>query len=55
MLRAMAPGPYIAIGIAIGVAIGYALGNGVIGIAAGIVLGGAAYFAMQAMKARRGR
>jgi uncharacterized membrane protein len=55
MLRAMAPGPYIAIGIAVGVAIGYALGNGMIGIALGAALGGVAYFAFTAMRARKGR
>ncbi len=55
MLCAMAPGPYIAIGIGIGVAIGYALGNGLIGIAIGAALGGVFYFAQEAVRARKGR
>jgi hypothetical protein len=55
MLRAMAPGPYIAIGIGVGVAIGYALGNGLIGIALGAAVGGALYFAQQAVRTRKGR
>ena len=55
MLRAMSPGVYIALGILIGAAIGYATGYGLIGVLAGLVLGGAAYLVGQLAAARRRR